>query len=66
VSSSPPSLVTRLRREKTRPKTSFSSSESVKGFLVVTAASPLLVMLDADSGRCDLPEEVGRDVQRRE
>lgn len=65
MSSSPPSLVTRLRSEKTSPKTSFSSSEWVSARRV-GAASPLLVMLEPEVGRADLPDEAGRGVQRRE
>jgi hypothetical protein len=58
--------VTILRREKTRPKTSFSSSEWVNA-LRMGGASPLLVMLPPDCGRAALAEdEAGRGVQRRE
>lgn len=67
MSSDPPSLVTRLRSEKTRPKTSFSSSPWERPLRAGAGASPLLVMLEPDGGRPVFAlDEVGRGVQRRE
>lgn len=62
MSSEPPSLVTRLRREKTRPKTSFSSSERVRVWRVGWGAEVVVVgAVEEDVGR-----EGGGVVQRRE
>lgn len=66
MSSLPPSLVTRLRREKTRPKTSFWSSEAVRG-LRAGGSEGVDVMLLEEVGRAvmGLPEEVGRGWRKR-
>ena len=44
MSSGPPSLATRLRSEKTRPKTSFSSSSWERGLRAVGPAGLSLVL----------------------
>ena len=80
MSSAPPSLVTMLRSEKTRPKISFSSSACERPRCPVGAAMELSLGPPAaepsealDVGRVvllavvvDVPEEeTGRGVQRR-
>ena len=75
MSSLPPSFVTILRSEKTRPKISFSSSAWERPLAVEGALEASLGALDVrdalEVGRVDLevaeaPEdEVGRGVQRR-
>lgn len=67
LSSSPPSLRTIFRSEKTVPKMSFASSSAVNGArFPLPGAVPLLNGLTSEAGREDLLEtDDGRGSQRR-
>lgn len=74
MSSLPPSLVTMLRREKTRPNISFSSSACERPLWALGAEGASLGVVEdmdaLDVGRVVLvvvvdEEDVGRGVQRR-
>ena len=66
LSSSPPSLRTMFRSEKTVPKMSFASSSALKVGLPVPVDTPLLRGVVSKVGREDaLPVEIGRGSHRR-